>query len=122
MINYEELVEKYLPGELTIIVDKSEKAKSFLTAGKDTVGFRIPDNIYFQNLCDAVKGHVLATTSANISGEKAKINYNETVLEFKNKVDFILSDNGNNAKGTASTVVQVANNNFTVLRQGLIYL
>ena len=40
----QELINKYHPGLLTIILKKNDKISNLITGGLDTVGIRIPDN------------------------------------------------------------------------------
>jgi L-threonylcarbamoyladenylate synthase len=64
------LNKKFWPGALTIIVKKSPKTPDYITLGKDTVGIRISNHpVFFELLRKGVESHILATTSANISGE-----------------------------------------------------
>ena len=63
------LIKKHFPGALTLVLEKSENTPDFITSGLNTVGIRIPDNETFSEICRSVDGRVLATTSANISGE-----------------------------------------------------
>ena len=39
-----ELIEKYLPGDLTLIIDKKEDVPDLLTSSLPTVGVRIPNH------------------------------------------------------------------------------
>ena len=64
------LIKKYFPGALTIVTDKSEKTPDYITSGMQTVGIRVPDNEVFKRICEIIPGHVLATTSANLSQQK----------------------------------------------------
>ena len=61
------LIDKYFPGALTIVSEKSDKTPDYITSGKNTVGIRVPNNNFFKQLCSVIDGHVLATTSANLS-------------------------------------------------------
>ena len=38
------IMEKFFPGPLTIILKKSSKVSDLVTAGKDTIGVRMPEN------------------------------------------------------------------------------
>jgi len=63
----EELVQKYMPGPLTLIV-KNKFFPSSLIGGSDRVGFRIPDHRIALELV-RVFGKPIIATSANKSGE-----------------------------------------------------
>lgn len=111
-----EIISKFMPGDCTLIVNKKKEISNILTAGLDTVGVRIPDNsiaIELINKC----GFPIATTSANISGEKDNIEMKKSLKEFSNKVDVII--NGGKSKiGIPSTIIKVEKNEIKVLRQG----
>lgn len=117
-----DLVEKYFPGALTLVLEKTEKAPDYMTSGFNTVGIRIPDNNVFKELCEAVPGHVLATTSANLSHEPSAKTYEQAVANMGGKADLILEDFGQIAKGLESTVVLISADDIKVLRQGEIKL
>ncbi len=116
-------IEKYFPGALTIVTEKSDITPTYITSGKTTVGIRIPDNIFFQKLCSVIDGHVLATTSANISNEQSSRTFEEAKKSIGSYVDYVFKDYGFCAKGIESTVIFVENNGaFKILRQGIIKL
>ena len=85
-----------------------------------TVGVRIPDNETFANICKNIDGRVLATTSANLSGEAPALTYDEAVKYIGDKVDLVIPDYGHLAKGKASTVAGFNNGDVVVYRQGEI--
>ena len=114
------LIKSYFPGALTLVVEKSEKTPNFITSGKNTVGIRVPDNETFANICRTIDGRVLATTSANISGEAPALTYEEAVAYIGDKVDLVVSDNGYSAKGKASTVAGFRDGEVIIYRQGEI--
>jgi len=119
-----ELIERYFPGALTLVLKKSAKTPDYITSGYDTVGIRIPDNpVFLEVLERATDGHILATTSANISGEGAVSSREEVIKSIGDQVDYVLDDYGFSADGKESTVVHIdINNKIKVLRQGAIDL
>jgi L-threonylcarbamoyladenylate synthase len=120
----EELTERFFPGALTIVLKKSVKTPDYLTSGYETIGIRIPDHpVFIEMLEKAVEGHVLATTSANISGQGAVSGKEKIQASLVDKIDYILNDYGFPAGGEESTVVHVdSNNKIEVLRQGAVIL
>jgi len=112
------LIKKYFPGALTLILNKSEQTPDYITSGLQTVGVRVPDNITFADICKNIDGHVLATTSANISGEPPALTYKEAVSYIGSKVDIVIEDYGHKAKGRASTVAGFKNGEIVIYRQG----
>lgn len=112
----EEIIDKYMPGACTLIVNKKKEISDILTAGLDTVGVRIPDNSIAINLIKNC-GFPLATTSANFSGESDNIEIKKLVTEFDDKVNVII--NGGKSKiGVPSTIVKVEQDEIKVLRKG----
>ena len=73
------LIKKYFPGALTIVTDKSDKTPDYITSGMPTVGIRVPDNEIFREICEIAPGHVLATTSANLSHQPSAKTYEQAL-------------------------------------------
>ncbi len=112
------LIKKHFPGALTLVLEKSENTPDYITSSMPTVGIRVPDNETFAQICRSVSGRVLATTSANISGEPAALTYEEAVAYIGGKVDLVIQDNGCVAQGRASTVAGFKDGEVVVYRQG----
>lgn len=111
-----ELINKYLPGDMTIILDKKENVPNILTANLNTIGVRIPNNKDALTILESYP-YPLATTSVNLSGKSPGIEVADFIEEFKNKVDIIV-DGGKSPIGVASTIVRVEDNEIKILRQG----
>ncbi len=110
------LIKKYLPGDMTIILEKKNNVPSILTANLETVGVRIPNHeIALKILKESP--YPLATTSVNLSGESPGLEISDFLEEFKDKVDLIV-DGGKSKIGIASTIVKVEDYQIKVLRQG----
>lgn len=118
----QKLIKKHFPGALTLVLDKSEKTPDYITSGMTTVGVRIPDNETFAEICRSIDGRVLATTSANLSGEPAALSYEEAVKYIGSKVDLVIPSNGFEAQGRASTVAGFKDGEVVIYRQGEIEL
>ena len=114
------LIKKHFPGALTVVLEKSKNTPDYLTSGMPTVGIRVPDNETFAEICRNIEGGVLATTSANLSGEPPALTYNEALKCIGDKVDFVVPSNGCEAQGRASTVVGCNDGEITIYRQGEI--
>ena len=115
-----ELISKHFPGALTLVLEKTEKTPDYLTSNFNTVGIRIPDNVIFKEICEITPGHMLATTSANISNEPSAKTLEYAVEHIGKKVDLIIEDFGHDPKGIESTVALVLRNEIKVLRQGAV--
>ncbi len=116
------LIKKYFPGALTIVTDKSENTPDYITSSMPTVGIRVPDNEVFRKICEIIPGHVLATTSANLSHQPSAKTYEQALENMSGLADLIIEDYEYAAKGLESTVVGVVNNELRIFRQGAIHL
>ncbi|MCK4401615.1 threonylcarbamoyl-AMP synthase, partial [bacterium] len=117
-----ELMNKFWPGPLTIILRAKENipiSQACIMKGNEfpTISFRIPNHPIPQFLVKKL-GVSLATTSANISG----YNHQATsikVLEkiFENKADLCIDDN-EIPTGIESTVIDCSVSPPSILREG----
>ncbi len=114
----QKLIDSFWPGALTIIFRKKNDVSDLLTSGLSTIGIRMPNNYIALELLNQVN-IPLATTSANISGEKVGIKISDFYKDFQDKVDFMIDD-GNSFIGLASTIVQVIDGVPHILREGSI--
>jgi L-threonylcarbamoyladenylate synthase len=116
----QQLIKKYFPGALTIVTEKNENTPDYITSNMLTVGIRVPNNNTFKQICEIVPGHVLATTSANLSHQPSAKTYEQAVENMSGLADLIIEDYGDTAKGLESTVVGVMGNEIRIFRQGAI--
>lgn len=114
----QKLTRKYWPGGLTIVVEKSDLLPDFVTSSTYTVGLRIPNHPVLLEFLRY--SGVLATTSANISGEPPAMNFEEAKKYVGDEVDFVIEDFGHTAQGLASTVVLVKDDEYKILRHGAV--
>ncbi len=119
--NVEILIDKYLPGALTIVVSKGRKIPNFFNEGFDSVGIRIPNNKFCLKLIKIAKEPII-TTSANISGENSLYRPADILNEFSGKSfserPDIFFNGGTLCEVKPSTIVKVGGDNLEVLRQG----
>lgn len=113
-----DLIKRFLPGPLTIVLKKKDIVPDIVTAGFDTIGIRMPENEIALKLIEYA-GVPIATPSANISGRPSGTNLKEIMKDFNDKVDYFI-DGGISKIGIASTIVQVVNDNPYILRKGKI--
>ena len=118
----QKLIKKHFPGALTLVLTKSVNTPDYMTSNLPTVGIRVPDNETFSNICKNIDGHVLATTSANLSGEPPALTYEEAVKYIGDKVDLVIEDYGYKAQGRASTVAGFKEGLPIIFRQGEVIL
>lgn len=114
----EKLINKFWPGGLTIILKKKDKVPAIMVSNGDTVGVRMPNLKKALEIIESAGG-ILATTSANISGEATPSSFNELSPIFKERVDIIV-DGGKCPIGTASTIIDMSKSEIKILREGSI--
>ena len=111
-----QLVERFLPGGLTLVLRKSSWVPSAVTAGGDTVAVRIPDHPVPIALIRGL-GTPIVGTSANISGRPSPVTAEQVREQLGDKVDFII-DGGRCPGGTESTVLDVSSKVPALIREG----
>lgn len=114
----EKLAQNFWPGALTVILKKKDIVPDIMVSNGNTIGVRIPNLKISQELIE-LAGGILATTSANISGQASPKTYNELSKEIKEKVDIIV-DGGKCEIGEASTIIDITKEVPKVLRLGSI--
>jgi len=103
---FEKLVTAFWPGALTVVVKANSALPAEITAGGNTVGVRMPDNAIALKLIENV-GNPLATTSANLSGEREAVSAEEVQASLGDKIELIL-DGGPTTKKIVSTVLDLS--------------
>ena len=79
-----ELMRKFWPGAMTLILPRSDKAKNYITGGQEFVGLRIPSNTVALNVISSFinkGGHGIAAPSANRFGSISPTSANDVALE-----------------------------------------
>ncbi|MFA5128679.1 MAG: L-threonylcarbamoyladenylate synthase [Patescibacteria group bacterium] len=112
------LTDKFWPGPLTIVLEKKKIISNIITAGKNSVGIRVPANPIAIAIINAL-GRPLATTSANISNKKSPTTSRDVKKYLNTKIDLIL-DGGKTKLGKESTILDCTTSPPTILRPGAI--
>jgi len=112
------LADRYWPGPLTLVLMKSASLPSSVTAGRETVGVRVPDHPVALALAREV-GSPIVATSANLSGDAAPRTAGQAVSAVGAHVTVVL-DGGESRLGVSSTVVDVSVSPARILRRGTI--
>lgn len=116
--NAQKLMDAFMPGPITVIMKKSDRIPSNVTAGLDTVGIRMPSHEtanQFLKLC----GCPVAAPSANLSGSPSPTRA-EHVMDDMNGYVYAVVDGGESNVGLESTVVDCSGEQPVVLRPGAI--
>jgi len=110
------LVETFLPGPLTIILEANDKVPYWVNSDLTTVGFRMPSHPITLELIREFGP--LIGPSANISGCKSGVNFKQILEDFDGEV-FGLEDDGF-LTGQDSTILDLTGKKVKILRQGSI--
>lgn len=114
------LARTFWPGPLTLIVNANENVPEAYRSAEGTIGLRMPNNETALRLINQV-GCPLATSSANISGNKAPRSFDALDDALSSKVAAVLADSDDAAKsGIASTVVDCTGDHPVMVREGAI--
>ncbi|MEI6857067.1 L-threonylcarbamoyladenylate synthase [Psychrilyobacter sp.] len=113
----EKLIENFWPGGLTIILDKKRIIPPNMVSNGSSVGVRIPNHKISIKIIESCGG-ILATTSANISGEPSPKSYDELSEKIKSRVEIVVDDN-ETLKGVESTIIDMRSTP-KILREGHI--
>lgn len=112
------LMEKFWPGPLTIIFEKSKIVPDIITAGLNSVAIRMPKNEIALEIIKLSKTPI-AAPSANISGRPSPTDAKTCFEDLKGKVNLIV-DGGDTDVGLESTVIDLTCEVPTILRPGAI--
>jgi len=119
------LAREFWPGPMTLILQRSELAKDFITGGQNTVGIRIPDDTLTLGLLEAfhkLGGAGVAAPSANRFGQVSPTTaeaVQEELGEFLADTDLVL-DGGPSEVGLESTIIDCTGKLPRILRPGAI--
>ena len=112
------VMKKALPGPFTFILNSSSKVPKVLGAKRKTVGIRIPNNNIPRAIVRELGNPIVTTT---IHDEDEILEYStdpELIYEkYKNLVDVVID--GGYGGNVPSTVVNCADEDFEVVREGL---
>lgn len=112
------LAEKFWPGPLTMVLNKSSIVPYETTGGLDTVAVRMPDNEIALKLIENAGGYV-AAPSANVSGKPSPTKAEHVYHDMKGRIEYII-DGGEVGIGIESTIVDLTMGIPTILRPGYI--
>ena len=110
------LIESFLPGPLTIILQANEKVPDWIHSGMSTVGFRMPAHPKTLELIR--KYGPLVGPSANLSGHASGTKYEAIVKEFDQVIPGFEDDDF--LTGQDSTILDISDSKARILRQGSI--
>ena len=112
------LMSRFWPGPLTLILPARAGLPRPLTAGTGTIGVRQPGHPLARRLCQ-LYGRQLTGTSANLSGRRRLCRAAEVEEEVGVWIVLILGD-GPGGGGLPSTILNVAEEPPRLIREGVI--
>ncbi|MGK7898936.1 MAG: L-threonylcarbamoyladenylate synthase [Xenococcus sp. (in: cyanobacteria)] len=121
---WQDLAAQYFPGALTLVLPASDAVPPAMNpTNSQTIGIRIPDNAIALSILKETG--VLATTSANISGQPPFLTMSEIADAFPQILVYSSPDLDSQksiGSGLPSTVVQWTGKDWQLLRQGSLRL
>ena len=112
----QKLVDSFLPGPLTIILEANDKVPYWVNSDLNTVGFRMPSHPITLELireCGPLIG-----PSANISGCESGVNFKRILEDFDQEILGLEDDSY--LTGHDSTILDLTGKKVKILRQGSI--
>jgi L-threonylcarbamoyladenylate synthase len=112
------LADRFWPGPLTQILERSPLAGDFVTGGQDTVGLRVPSHPVARELLSAFGG-AIAAPSANRFGHVSPTTALHVRSDYHQGIDLVL-EGGPSQVGIESTIVDLSGAAPVLLRPGAI--
>ncbi|MBF0235044.1 MAG: L-threonylcarbamoyladenylate synthase [Desulfamplus sp.] len=112
------LIEKFWPGNITLVFNAIDDLPKALTAGTGKIGIRMPGHPVARSLVRQV-GSPITGTSANISGKAGCKEISMLDPDILSQIDMVL-DSGILKGGIGSTVVDVTCDPVKIVREGEI--
>lgn len=108
-----EVINAYLPGPYTFILEKRKIVPRVVTSGSKYVGVRVPDN---RIACKLASIFPITTTSANLSDEEVLSKPDEILDQLGCDVDLVI-DVGDLKSNHASKIVDLTSRNPKIIRK-----
>ncbi len=112
------LAEAFWPGPLTIVLRKGDAVPKKVTGGRDTVAVRVPNHPVALDLI-RLAGVPVAAPSANTSGRPSPTTAGHVKEDLDGRIDVIV-DGGAVGIGIESTIIDMSEDEPTILRPGYI--
>lgn len=114
----EKLIKAFMPGPITLILEKKSSLSEYITNGLNTIAIRMATSKVLEDIILKL-GVPVFMTSANISGEDLYINIDE-IKEHLPSLNAIIE--GEIKYKQASTIVDCTKEKIEILREGPITL
>ena len=114
----EKIIKSFMPGPITIVLNKKEKLQHYVTNGKKTIAIRMATSKTLEKIILSL-GAPIFMSSANQSGEKTSESLEEIEKNCP-KINGMLE--GEIKLGIGSTIIDCTSEKIKVLREGPIRL
>lgn len=114
---YLPIINKYMPGSLTILVKSKSNVPAYVTHNTGVIGIRIPSNKEALNLLKYIKKPLLVP-SANRRDEKPALNDEEVKTIFGDEIKAVIK--GKAIGGLPSTIIDLTGEQIKIVREGPI--
>lgn len=115
-----DLIDRFWPGPLTLVLKKSKIIPRIVTGGLDTVAVRMPENKIAQAIINE-SGVPIAAPSANVAGRPSPTTAEHVIEDLSGKISIII-DGGPTKIGIESTVIDLSRKTPVLLRPGSVTL
>ena len=112
----ENIIKKYWPGPLTLILKLKDKNLKESLNLEDKIAVRIPNSVCTLKLLN--KCNLLVGTSANVSGDSSFTDPQECMKNVKNYDIFV--DGGTITSKGESTIIEIENEKIHFIREGAL--
>ena len=112
------VMDRFMPGPITVIMKKGEKVPESVTAGLDTVGIRMPSHKVARAFIREC-GTPIAAPSANRSTHISPTSAQHVFEDMEGRIPLII-DGGDCEVGIESTIIDMSTDVPTILRPGAI--
>ena len=112
-LSQKEIINAYLPGPYTFILNKRPIVPRSVTGGLANVGVRVPDN---ELACSLARIFPITTTSANLSDDEMLSNPGEILEQLGCEVDLVI-DVGDLKSKKASSIIDLSGFKPRIIRK-----
>lgn len=110
------IIDHFMPGMITLVLNKKECVDPMMTNGKDTIGIRIPDCQYVLELLK--RAGPMLVTSANLSNHVNTTTTSQVLEQLGERIELVVD--GKTFDNIASSVIDVTSEDIKILREGKI--
>lgn len=113
------IIKAFMPGPITMLLKCKDNVPSYVTHNSEIIGIRVPKML---DICQLINyaGKPLLVPSANRSGEKPCLTYQEVIEVFKDEVSYVYHKDALGDK--PSTIVDLTGETIKIIREGSISL